>query len=180
MTSWMTRKCGPELGLGCCCCCCCHLCPSLCVIRPCVAYVRVWHSSLCGIRLSVYVHVWLDNCVCVFGYVSLCLSLCVFFFVCLAFWHLSAAGKRVLSVLNVSLGFSAVEFLVLLFPLRKFHKKLGQQAWLVAAITVTEFLIVVKYDPHTITLPIPFSVTQCWILGMFLIFSWTLWRFFFR
>ncbi|KAL4622659.1 phosphatidylserine synthase 2-like [Arapaima gigas] len=62
----------------------------------------------------------------------------------------------------------------------KFHKKLGQQAWLVAAITVTEFLIVVKYDPHTITLPIPFFITQCWILGIVLILTWTLWRFFIR
>ncbi|KAG7278653.1 hypothetical protein CRUP_031948 [Coryphaenoides rupestris] len=61
-----------------------------------------------------------------------------------------------------------------------FHKKLGQQAWLVAAITVTEFLIVVKYDPNTIMLPIPFFVTQCWFLGIFLILSWTLWRFFIR
>ncbi|KAF3855123.1 hypothetical protein F7725_023178 [Dissostichus mawsoni] len=58
--------------------------------------------------------------------------------------------------------------------------KLGQQAWLVAAITVTEFLIVVKYDPNTIMLPIPFFITQCWFLGILLIFTWTLWRFFFR
>lgn len=66
------------------------------------------------------------------------------------------------------------------FPIRKFHKKLGQQAWLVAAITVTEFLIVVKYDPNTIMLPIPFFVMQCWFLGILLIFTWTLWRFFIR
>eukprot|EP00064_Thunnus_orientalis_P010313 superscaffoldBa00001388_g10339 len=62
----------------------------------------------------------------------------------------------------------------------KFHKKLGQQAWLVAAITVTEFLIVVKYDPNTIMLPIPFFIMQCWLLGILLIFTWTLWRFFIR
>ncbi|XP_059831484.1 phosphatidylserine synthase 2 isoform X2 [Hypanus sabinus] len=61
-----------------------------------------------------------------------------------------------------------------------FHKKLGQQAWLVAAITVTEFLIVLKYDPYTLTLPIPFYVTQCWILGFILVLSWTIWRFFIR
>lgn len=63
---------------------------------------------------------------------------------------------------------------------RKFHKKLGQQAWLVAAITVTEFLIVVKYDPNTIMLPIPFFIIQCWFLGILLILIWTLWRFFIR
>ncbi|XP_037539689.1 phosphatidylserine synthase 2 [Nematolebias whitei] len=62
----------------------------------------------------------------------------------------------------------------------KFLKKLGQQAWLVAAITVTEFLIVVKYDPHTLMLPIPFFIMQCWFLGIFLILIWTLWRFFIR
>ncbi|XP_069752789.1 phosphatidylserine synthase 2 isoform X2 [Narcine bancroftii] len=61
-----------------------------------------------------------------------------------------------------------------------FHKKLGQQAWLVAAITVTEFLIVLKYDPYTLTLPIPFYVIQCWILGFTLVLTWTIWRFFIR
>lgn len=64
--------------------------------------------------------------------------------------------------------------------IRKFHKKLGQQAWLVAAITVTEFLIVVKYDPNTIMLPIPFFIMQCWFLGLVLIITWTVWRFFIR
>ncbi|XP_068964050.1 phosphatidylserine synthase 2 isoform X1 [Petaurus breviceps papuanus] len=61
-----------------------------------------------------------------------------------------------------------------------FHKKFGQQAWLVAAITATEFLIVVKYDPHTLTLSLPFYVAQCWILGTVLILTWTIWRFFLR
>uniref|UniRef100_A0A8C6VBK1 Phosphatidylserine synthase n=1 Tax=Naja naja TaxID=35670 RepID=A0A8C6VBK1_NAJNA len=60
----------------------------------------------------------------------------------------------------------------------KFHKKLGQQAWLVAAITATEFLIVVKYDPYTLTLSLPFYITQCWILGIMLVLAWTVWRFF--
>ncbi|NWX31602.1 PTSS2 synthase, partial [Notiomystis cincta] len=62
----------------------------------------------------------------------------------------------------------------------KFHKKLGQQAWLVAAITATEFLIVVKYDPYTLTLSLPFYITQCWILGIILVLTWTAWRFFIR
>uniref|UniRef100_A0A7N4PKW7 Phosphatidylserine synthase n=2 Tax=Sarcophilus harrisii TaxID=9305 RepID=A0A7N4PKW7_SARHA len=62
----------------------------------------------------------------------------------------------------------------------KFHKKFGQQAWLVAAITATEFLIVVKYDPYTLTLSLPFYVAQCWILGTVLILTWTVWRFFLR
>ncbi|XP_013925742.1 PREDICTED: phosphatidylserine synthase 2 [Thamnophis sirtalis] len=60
----------------------------------------------------------------------------------------------------------------------KFYKKLGQQAWLVAAITATEFLIVVKYDPYTLTLSLPFYITQCWILGIMLVLAWTVWRFF--
>lgn len=66
------------------------------------------------------------------------------------------------------------------FLCRKFHKKLGQQAWLVAAITATEFLIVVKYDPYTLTLSLPFYITQCWILGIILVLTWTAWRFFIR
>lgn len=63
---------------------------------------------------------------------------------------------------------------------RKPHKKLGQQAWLVAAITATELLIVVKYDPHTLTLSLPFYIAQCWTLGSVLVFTWTVWRFFLR
>lgn len=63
---------------------------------------------------------------------------------------------------------------------RKLHKKLGQQAWLVAAITVTELLIVVKYDPHTLTLSLPFYISQCWTLGSVLVLTWTVWRFFLR
>ncbi|DAA13484.1 TPA: phosphatidylserine synthase 2-like [Bos taurus] len=65
-------------------------------------------------------------------------------------------------------------------PLGKLHKKLGQQAWLVAAITVTELLIVVKYDPHTLTLSLPFYIAQCWTLGSVLALTWTVWRFFLR
>ncbi|XP_042638047.1 phosphatidylserine synthase 2 [Orycteropus afer afer] len=60
------------------------------------------------------------------------------------------------------------------------HKKLGQQAWLVAAITATELLIVVKYDPHTLTLSLPFYISQCWTLGSVLVLTWTVWRFFLR
>lgn len=49
-----------------------------------------------------------------------------------------------------------------------------------AAITVTEFLIVVKYDPNTIMLPIPFFIMQCWFLGLIVIIIWTIWKFFIR
>ncbi|KAK2490166.1 hypothetical protein MC885_021695 [Smutsia gigantea] len=62
----------------------------------------------------------------------------------------------------------------------RLHKKLGQQAWLVAAITATELLIVVKYDPHTLTLSLPFYISQCWTLGSVLVLTWTMWRFFLR
>lgn len=65
-------------------------------------------------------------------------------------------------------------------PRRRLHKKLGQQAWLVAAITATELLIVVKYDPHTLTLSLPFYISQCWTLGSVLVLTWTVWRFFLR
>uniref|UniRef100_UPI00358E01CC phosphatidylserine synthase 2 isoform X2 n=1 Tax=Myxine glutinosa TaxID=7769 RepID=UPI00358E01CC len=63
---------------------------------------------------------------------------------------------------------------------RHFAKKLGQQAWMVAAVIVTEFLIVIKYDPYTLTLPLPFYVTQFWICGLLGIFIWTIWRFLIR
>lgn len=49
-----------------------------------------------------------------------------------------------------------------------------------AAITVTELLIVVKYDPHTLTLSLPFYIAQCWTLGSVLVLTWTVWRFFLR
>lgn len=49
-----------------------------------------------------------------------------------------------------------------------------------AAITVTELLIVVKYDPHTLTLSLPFYIAQCWTLGSVLALTWTVWRFFLR
>lgn len=49
-----------------------------------------------------------------------------------------------------------------------------------AAITVTELLIVVKYDPHTLTLSLPFYISQCWTLGSVLVLTWTIWRFFLR
>lgn len=65
-------------------------------------------------------------------------------------------------------------------PRRKPHRKLGPQAWLVAAITATELLIVVKYDPQTLTLSLPFYIAQCWTLGSVLVLTWTVWRFFLR
>ncbi|CAN0424427.1 unnamed protein product [Lampetra fluviatilis] len=62
----------------------------------------------------------------------------------------------------------------------RFNKKLGQQAWLVAAIIVTEFLIVLKYDTVTILKPLPFYVSQLWVCGLLGILAWTVWRFFIR
>ncbi|XP_007466051.1 PREDICTED: phosphatidylserine synthase 2 [Lipotes vexillifer] len=53
-------------------------------------------------------------------------------------------------------------------------------AWLVAAITATELLIVGKYDPHTLALSLPFYIAQCWTLGSVLALTWTAWRFFLR
>lgn len=45
-------------------------------------------------------------------------------------------------------------------------------------ITATELLIV-KYDPQTATLSLPFYIAQCWTLGSVLALTWTVWRFFF-
>ncbi|ELK32069.1 Phosphatidylserine synthase 2, partial [Myotis davidii] len=39
---------------------------------------------------------------------------------------------------------------------------------------------VVKYDPQTLTLSLPFYIAQCWTLGSVLVLTWTVWRFFLR
>nr|XP_032815999.1 phosphatidylserine synthase 2-like [Petromyzon marinus] len=62
----------------------------------------------------------------------------------------------------------------------KLSRKLGQQAWITAAVTMTEFLIVIKYDPGTVSRPFPFHVAQCWLLGATGVLAWTVWRFFIR
>ncbi|KAB0390996.1 hypothetical protein E2I00_019897, partial [Balaenoptera physalus] len=37
-----------------------------------------------------------------------------------------------------------------------------------------------SYDPHTLTLSLPFYIAQCWTLGSVLALTWTVWRFFLR
>ncbi len=56
-------------------------------------------------------------------------------------------------------------------------KKFGQQSWVIAAIIVTEFLIVLKFDFQLIMRPFPPHVTIGWTIGLALLFIYTIWRF---
>ncbi|XP_066275656.1 phosphatidylserine synthase 2-like [Branchiostoma lanceolatum] len=59
-------------------------------------------------------------------------------------------------------------------------KKFGQQAWILAAIVITELLIVMKFDLNLLLLPFPEHIWQCWVAAFVGIASWTIWRFFIR
>ncbi|KAI8481704.1 Phosphatidylserine synthase 2 [Branchiostoma belcheri] len=59
-------------------------------------------------------------------------------------------------------------------------KKFGQQAWILAAIVITELLIVMKFDLNLLLLPFPEHIWQCWVAAFVGIASWTVWRFFIR
>lgn len=82
-------------------------------------------------------------------------------------------------------------------------KKFGSQSWVILAIVSTEFLIVAKFDPVTITKPLPgwvfyyFQTNKLkafhlqknnfrffcrhialfWLIGIICIFLWTIWNF---
>ncbi|XP_013777085.1 phosphatidylserine synthase 2-like [Limulus polyphemus] len=55
--------------------------------------------------------------------------------------------------------------------------KLGRQSWVILAITLTEFLVIAKFDWETITKPLPTKITYVWILGIFGLLGWTIWKF---
>lgn len=57
-------------------------------------------------------------------------------------------------------------------------KKFGRQAWMIIAIIITEFLIVVKFDFVTISKPLPPHVAVFWILGLITLIVWTIWKFY--
>ncbi|XP_013403377.1 phosphatidylserine synthase 2-like [Lingula anatina] len=57
-------------------------------------------------------------------------------------------------------------------------KKFGRQAWMIAAIIITELLIVLKFDWQTVSKPIPFPVACFWILGIVGLFVYTIWKFY--
>lgn len=49
---------------------------------------------------------------------------------------------------------------------------------MIAAIIITELLIVVKFDWDTITKPLPTHVTYGWILGFSFLLIFTVWKFY--
>ncbi|XP_077994154.1 phosphatidylserine synthase 2-like [Glandiceps talaboti] len=59
-------------------------------------------------------------------------------------------------------------------------KKFGQQAWITIATVTTEVLIVLKFDLDLVLQPFPTHIWWCWVLGLTLLTSWTIWNFFIR
>ncbi|XP_014673444.1 PREDICTED: phosphatidylserine synthase 2-like [Priapulus caudatus] len=57
-------------------------------------------------------------------------------------------------------------------------RKLGRQAWLLAAMLITELLIVVKFGSATVTKPLPRHMQLFWTWALLLLVIYTVWRFF--
>ncbi|XP_076450814.1 phosphatidylserine synthase 2-like [Babylonia areolata] len=57
-------------------------------------------------------------------------------------------------------------------------KKFGRQSWLIAAIIITEFLIVLKFDWRTVTKPIPQPIAFVWVVGLGSLLVWTIVKFY--
>ncbi|PAA60533.1 hypothetical protein BOX15_Mlig034026g2, partial [Macrostomum lignano] len=58
--------------------------------------------------------------------------------------------------------------------------KFGRQSWVISAIIITETLISVKFDPATVTKPLPRHVIIIWSVGFSLLSAWTVWNFFLK
>lgn len=56
-------------------------------------------------------------------------------------------------------------------------KKFGRQSWLIIAIIITEFLVVIKFGWETLTKPIPTHIAYFWILGFIGLVVYTVWKF---
>ncbi|KAK3583279.1 hypothetical protein CHS0354_011167 [Potamilus streckersoni] len=59
-------------------------------------------------------------------------------------------------------------------------KKFGRQSWLLAAIIITELLIIAKFDWETVTKPLPPSITIFWLCGFLLLCVYTVWKFYIK
>jgi len=59
-------------------------------------------------------------------------------------------------------------------------KKFGRQSWVVAAIVITEVLIVCKFDWETVTKPLPFPIVLLWTSIAIGIVLWTIYQFWFK
>ncbi|KAG8182576.1 hypothetical protein JTE90_021716 [Oedothorax gibbosus] len=58
-------------------------------------------------------------------------------------------------------------------------KTFGRQSWVTVSIVITEFLVIAKFDFETITKPLPTHILYFWIFALFILFLWTVWKFFF-
>uniref|UniRef100_H2YTT7 Phosphatidylserine synthase n=1 Tax=Ciona savignyi TaxID=51511 RepID=H2YTT7_CIOSA len=56
-------------------------------------------------------------------------------------------------------------------------KKFGQQAWMISAIVVTEFLIVVKFGSDVLSIPFPPYIKWFWIFVFVAYIAFSLWKF---
>lgn len=57
-------------------------------------------------------------------------------------------------------------------------KQFGRQSWILAAIIITEILIVIKFDFETISKPLPTHIAYAWILGLLFLIVFTVWKFY--
>ena len=54
---------------------------------------------------------------------------------------------------------------------------IGQQFWIMCAISFTETLIVLKFGKDIISKPFPPFIKSCWIWGFVLYILWSIWKF---
>lgn len=54
---------------------------------------------------------------------------------------------------------------------------IGQQFWIICAISFTETLIVLKFGKDIISKPFPPFIKSCWIWGFVLYILWSIWKF---
>lgn len=57
-------------------------------------------------------------------------------------------------------------------------KQFGRQSWLVAAIIITELLVVIKFDWETVTKPLPTHMQVFWTCAISSLVGYTIWKFF--
>ncbi|KAF8572409.1 hypothetical protein P879_00708 [Paragonimus westermani] len=57
-------------------------------------------------------------------------------------------------------------------------KRVGQQAWMLSSIIITELLIIMKFGWDTVSKPLPRSITVLWFLGILGLTLWTFWHFY--
>ncbi|XP_002128264.2 phosphatidylserine synthase 2 [Ciona intestinalis] len=56
-------------------------------------------------------------------------------------------------------------------------KKFGQQAWIISAIVITEFMIVVKFGSDVLSIPFPSYIKWFWISVFIIYIGFSVWKF---